>query len=394
MPKIQKAASGKYEFWLDLGRDPITGKRRQVHRSGFDTKKAAEAEIRRLQNEADKGVVVKKQKSNITFAEFADIWFDYYKATSGCKQSSINTRQISLAALKKQFGAVKIGSLTKLGYEKMLVELDKQYAKSTLDSMCGVMHMIFEYAVECNLLAANPALNAKKPKKAKTIDDIDDGDIEEQYLSRSELMHLLAVIKDSGILQYYALFRLLAFSGMRIGEALGLEVSRIDFATSKIKIRRTCCTPNNRTRDFYLQTPKTGTSIRDIDIDAETMSILRLWVFEQRQSKILKRDIWYDDYDFVFTSQTYPGYPLLYSTANYKFKRYLKVAGLDSSNSPHILRHTHASLLAESGAALEQIQERLGHTNDDITRKIYLHITKDSKSNMMDQFVNLMNTKG
>lgn len=390
MAKIQKTANGKYEFWVDLGRDPLTGKRRQVHRAGFDTKKAAETEIRKLQNEADKGIIVQKQKANISFAEFADAWFDYYKATSGCKKSSINTRRNSLITLKKRFGSIRINDFTKHVYEKILIDLDRDYAKSTLSNMHGTMRMIFDYAVNCNLIAVNPTEGAKKPKQAITIDDIDDDDISEQYLSKAALMHLLATIKGSGILQDYALFYLLAFTGMRIGEVLALEVSRIDFDASKIKVRRTWCNSTNRVKDFYLQTPKTKSSIRDIDVDSTTLSILRLWISEQRKTKMLKRDVWYDDYDFVFTSRNYPGYPLLYATANAKFRQYLKAANLDSSKSLHILRHTHASLLAESGATLEQIQERLGHADDNITRRIYLHVTKNSKAKMMDQFANYM----
>lgn len=390
MPKIQKAANGKYEFWVDLGRDPLTGKRRQVHRGGFATKKAAEAEIRNLQNEADKGIVVQKQKASISFADFADIWFDYYKATSGCKKSSINTRRNSLITLKKRFGDMRISDFNKHIYEKILIDLDQDYARSTLSNMHGTFRMIFDYAVNCNLIATNPTEGAKKPKQAITIEEIDDDYIEEQYLSKAALTHLLDIIKDRGILQDYALFRLLAYTGMRIGEALALEVSRVDFDASKIKIRRTLCTSTNRVKDFYLQTPKTESSIRDIDIDDKTMSILRMWVSEQRKNKMLKRDVWYDDYDFVFTSRNYPGYPLPYATANARFKQYLKSASLDNTKTPHILRHTHASLLAESGATLEQIQERLGHTDDEITRRIYLHVTKTSKANLINQFAAYM----
>ena len=144
MPKIQKAANGKYEFWVDLGRDPLTGKRRQVHRGGFATKKAAEAEIRNLQNEADKGIVVQKQKASISFADFADIWFDYYKATSGCKKSSINTRRNSLITLKKRFGDMRISDFNKHIYEKILIDLDQDYARSTLSNMHGTFRMIFD----------------------------------------------------------------------------------------------------------------------------------------------------------------------------------------------------------------------------------------------------------
>jgi len=54
------------------------------------------------------------------------------------------------------------------------------------------------------------------------------------------------------------------------------------------------------------------------------------------------------------------------------------------------LRHTHCSLLAEAGASLEQIMERLGHGDDDITKRVYLHVTKPQKKEASHKFSELM----
>ncbi|MEK5133040.1 tyrosine-type recombinase/integrase [Bacillus sp. FSL W8-0645] len=47
--------------------------------------------------------------------------------------------------------------------------------------------------------------------------------------------------------------------------------------------------------------------------------------------------------------------------------------------TPHSLRHTHTSLLAEAGVDLQRIMDRLGHTEDQTTTKIYLHIKRQKK---------------
>lgn len=47
--------------------------------------------------------------------------------------------------------------------------------------------------------------------------------------------------------------------------------------------------------------------------------------------------------------------------------------------SPHILRHTHASLLAAAGMSLDAISRRLGHSDSDITKEVYLHVTEKLK---------------
>lgn len=71
-------------------------------------------------------------------------------------------------------------------------------------------------------------------------------------------------------------------------------------------------------------------------------------------------------------------------------RRFLKIAGLNTSLSPHSLRHTHTSLLAEAGVSLEQIMHRLGHSDDETTRNIYLHVTKPKRKEASQKFAELM----
>ncbi len=63
---------------------------------------------------------------------------------------------------------------------------------------------------------------------------------------------------------------------------------------------------------------------------------------------------------------------------------------MNSKLSPHSLRHTHISLLAEAGVALEQNMDRLGHSDDQITKNIYLHVTKEMKKEASQKFLQLM----
>lgn len=70
--------------------------------------------------------------------------------------------------------------------------------------------------------------------------------------------------------------------------------------------------------------------------------------------------------------------------------RLLRLANLNNALTPHSLRHTHTSLLAETKVTLETIMERLGHTDDDTTKKIYLHVTKPQKKEASQKFAELM----
>ena len=99
----------------------------------------------------------------------------------------------------------------------------------------------------------------------------------------------------------------------------------------------------------------------------------------------------YHDEDFVFTKEVkYPGYPENVNTIGIRMARLLSFAKLPTTLTPHSLRHTHVSLLAEAGVSLPEIMERLGHKNDTVTREIYLHVTKTLKKEAAQKFDRLM----
>ncbi|SDF73589.1 Phage integrase family protein [Fontibacillus panacisegetis] len=97
----------------------------------------------------------------------------------------------------------------------------------------------------------------------------------------------------------------------------------------------------------------------------------------QDEIKKLNKDTYYHDFIFAKTEHN-KGYPELIKTIHNRMRRLLllRLAGLNEKLSPHSLRHTHVSLLAEAGADIFQIIERLGHSNDEQIRTVYLHVTK------------------
>ncbi|WP_112179753.1 tyrosine-type recombinase/integrase [Paraliobacillus zengyii] len=94
---------------------------------------------------------------------------------------------------------------------------------------------------------------------------------------------------------------------------------------------------------------------------------------------------------FIFASSEYhPGYPIYVKKVLLRMKRILKRAGLNEKLTPHSLRHTQTSLLAEAKVSLEQIMDRLGHSDDHTTKNIYLHVTKELKKDASQKFGLLM----
>jgi len=99
----------------------------------------------------------------------------------------------------------------------------------------------------------------------------------------------------------------------------------------------------------------------------------------------------YYDKNFIFAKmERQYSYPIVIKTVQNRMKRLLTIAELNTDLAPHSLRHTHTSLLAEAGVSLEQIMDRLIHTDDQITKNVYLHVTQEMKKEASQKFSELM----
>ncbi|MFD2193286.1 tyrosine-type recombinase/integrase [Oceanobacillus bengalensis] len=99
----------------------------------------------------------------------------------------------------------------------------------------------------------------------------------------------------------------------------------------------------------------------------------------------------YHNNGYVFANvNRHPGYPLLIKFIKSRMARILKKTDLNLNVTPHSLRHTHTSLLAEAGVDLDEIMDGLGHQDDETTRRVYLHVTEGRKQEAADKFSNFM----
>ncbi|MFJ7936732.1 tyrosine-type recombinase/integrase [Sporosarcina sp. NPDC096371] len=85
-----------------------------------------------------------------------------------------------------------------------------------------------------------------------------------------------------------------------------------------------------------------------------------------------------------------PGYPIFIKTVENGMARLLKSAVINKELTPHSLRHTHTSLLAVAKVGLEENMDRLGHCDDETTKNVYLHVTKEMKKEASQKFTQLM----
>jgi integrase len=155
--------------------------------------------------------------------------------------------------------------------------------------------------------------------------------------------------------QYRALVVLFAGSGLRIGEALGLGKSDVDFLRRTVKVKR------QRLPSGVIGPPKTSKSARTVPLGKV--------VVDELAAHLAK----YPSEDALSTVPA--GTPLGYSVWRHMWTKVNKTAKLDVDT--HQLRHFYASVLISGGASVKVIQARLGHASAVITLDTYGHLWPD-----------------
>lgn len=241
------------------------------------------------------------------------------------------------------------------------------------------MSSVFKEAMRHGFIEKNPCdliiLPASKDKEEIVQEE------HENFYDKEELQLFLKCAEEYLDLKWYCFFRLLAFSGLRRGEALALVWKDIDFKQNSIRVNKNLTQGHKRGK--VVTTPKTSSSNRVVKMDNKTMEILKQWKKEQ----LLKSDVVsIDQVVFNNTNNEYMVVSLPLKKLNAVVKKY----GLKSITL-HGFRHTHCSMLFESGASLKEVQQRLGHTDIKTTMNIYAHVSKSKKEEAVEKLASYLN---
>lgn len=265
---------------------------------------------------------------------------------------------------------------------------EQKLSRQTMATTLACLKMVFKHAVIVEkILKNNPTEYVFLPKlytndRARIISLEDKKRL---YLEKEEIAKFLSEARSArNAFPFATFFMLLIYTGMRAGEALALQWDNIDFSKKLIYIRSTVYYRTNNRFDVY--SPKTKSSVRDVVISDTLINELKSYRQKFLTYKMRHRNIWNDHgYDFVFVSKTEPGNPIRYSTVSSCTRRLGNKIGFKNLH-PHLFRHTHVSILAAERIPLSAIRERLGHADDKTTEQIYLHITKQFKSEIALKF--------
>ena len=339
-----------YRCSIYAGIDPDTGKQKNIAKRGFKTKKAANAWADKTRAAIANGEKKASLKAKtMTFHELYEDWFEQYKL--GVKPSTaIKTAEIFRLHILPTFGHKRLQALTTDDIQSAVnawAENDTRFK-----TMYNYTNRLLEYGAWRGFIADNPAKGISMPKKIKRVQK------DENFWTKDELNIFLKECKKDKRKDVYPFFRLLAYTGMRRGEILALEWTDLD--EDILSVNKAISRDENG--NAIISTPKTKSSVRTIVLDKETARIMK-WYHAINNGK------------YIFGGNK----PIPDSLPRKWLVSIAKRAGLRPI-SIHGFRHTHCSLLFESGATPKEVQERLGHSSSEITLNIYTHISERQKT--------------
>lgn len=363
-----------WAFTIDLGRDPNTGKRKQITRRGFKTKKEAEKVASQMEVEINNESFVNEKKT--LFKDFVVEYMNVIAkpsvkpSTYKGYESAINTRLIP------KFGHFKIKEITPRIVSSYYAELQaEELSVEYIQYLHAILKNISTTAVGWNYIKNDFMLKVKSPTSKKK--DVNTWSIEEcnTFLKRMKLQ------KDHIHMLYY----LAIYTGMRRGELLGLKWENIDIVKNRIYVKHSLYYVAGQ--GLVLQTPKTSSGHRNISITKDISDELILYK-RKKQEQLLKVGMKLNNDHFVISS--YGGEPLNPNTIHKQFLYDIKLAKMKRIRF-HDLRHTHATIMLGLGENPKVISERLGHSNVNMTLNKYSHITPNMQDASIEKFSNAIN---
>ncbi|PAY32056.1 integrase [Ligilactobacillus salivarius] len=373
--KTKKGMLWRYQILV--GTDTVTGKRKYKTKGGFYTKKEAKLAADEIEKKINNTNFLDNE--NITFGEVYERWIANYKLT--VKESSFHIVELQYKSrILPILGNKKINQITTIECQDLInywYSIPLKYYKVLFNSITR----IFKYAKQLKIVTDDPTSSVIIPKASRQFDTLEHP---RNYYTRDELRKFLEYAEKHEKYKFYVLFRLLAFSGMRKSEALALTWNDINFDKSQITINKTLIS----TPKVEVSTPKTKNSNRIVFIDKKTLSILKEWELKQKKDLLQKGFNALSPNQLIFSNED-NGY-IIPTTIINPMNRIIR-----GSNLPHItvhgLRHTYATLAAQGGMSVKQLQAQLGHSKVEITLDVYTSITDEQRKETASQYTSFVN---
>ncbi len=341
----------RWDFVVDL--PSKNGKRRQVRRRGFATKKLADQAERDLLAEAQHGTLV--DPSRLTVQQYLlDQWLPMVGGRNLRPSTLDGYQKIVHAYLVPNLGEVRLQVLDLSRVERFLHTVGEMRSPKTVRNIHGVLSSALTDALRWKLVPYNVATGAMLPTLERR---------PPRAWNPAQTARFLAHVEDDRL---GALWRFLVVTGVRRGEALGVRWSDVDLDAGTVTITSS----RVQTKGGVVEGPtKTSAGARTISLDEDTRAVLRAWRTEQT-AEFMRLGI-RPDHGLCFTAES--GRGLWPNRVTARFGDLCDELGLPRIGV-HGLRHSAATYMIGAGVSPKLVAQRLGHANPSITLGTYSHV--------------------
>ena len=292
-----------------------------------------------------------------------DLLKDYYKEwiyvykEGAIKECTLSKYKMSLFWVEKIAPDLKLCNVSRVTYQQIINEYAKEHERNTT--------MDFHHQLKgCVLDAVDEGFIPRDPTRKVIIKGKLPGSKKIKYLNQFELQTLLKSLKLGEEVSWEWFILLLAKTGMRFSEGLGITPRDFDFAHQTLSINKTW----NYKEGGGFTTTKNKSSVRNIQLD---------WQLIMQFANLVKG---LPEDEPIFVKKDMNVYN---STVNDLLLRYCKKLDIPVI-AVHGLRHTHASILLYAGVSIASVARRLGHASITTTQKTYLHVIQELASQDID----------
>lgn len=300
--------------------------------------------------------------SELLFHEYYRQWVTIYKE-GAIREVTMRKYRLTLTWLEKLIPNLKLCDLNRISYQQLINDYAQLHERQTT--------MDFHHQLKGSILdAVDEGLISRDPTRKVIIKGRAPRVKKEKYLDQFELHAMLSDLDIGAKPSWDWLILLIAKTGLRFSEALGLTPEDFDFVHQTLSVNKTWDYKNG---GGFVPT-KNEASIRKVQLD---------WQLIMQLSVLLK--------DLPLSKPIFVDGPVYNSTANHVLARHCKNASVPVI-SIHGLRHTHASLLLYAGVSIASVSKRLGHASMNTTQEVYLHVIRELENKDVDIVMRALST--
>lgn len=369
---VRQRRPGVFQVSVDLSKvrkltpqewaSPLTQRRRYETVEG--TREEAERRLHEMLYQADTGTL---PTGRVTLNIWLEYWMREYVGHELAPSTVEDYRMLVRNYLSPMLGTMYLQDLKAHHIQEFQNRLAGKVGSSVVRKLRQVLSGALREAVNCDLIPTNPV---KKTRTSKVVQN------KVMAPSVEQVQQLLADAADD---KYFPALWLIALTGLRAGEALGLEWRHIDVLGRRVLVRQAMVeTGDGR----FLSEPKSEKGKRGIPLDDATLDVL----MSHREAQDAHRERMGERYA-PYRDETgahWLVFPTMYgglnrtSTLLYALRKYAPQL------HTHQLRHFFGTQLMEAGVALPRVSALMGHSSIAVTAAIYLHPDVDGDRDAID----------